>query len=278
VKWIGFAAYVCVTAFLYLIFAYLADLSFRQSLVLAIVLAALLAYLERGIGNAMPKACWKFRPYYVWVSPKWSDLLTDFKLIGRPEEWPEIEKAVRQEPLTEYRVLRSGIRFTIVRESSDLQESLIYWDNDRRFVSEVGFGQEISPIKTTHGDVLLIVRFQGDGYALGIYVPIPWWEEVKTSCPKPLEEFIDSGRGRIELILTTVSDREFDVYREPVWNRRHSIDKGRGWWEQIEATRAEQRNKFGWKKVEHPEIPELGHVDWPESLEHKYFNLEHHEI
>jgi hypothetical protein len=275
VKWIGIAAYVCVTALLYVVFAYLADLSFRQSLVLAIVLTALLAYLGRGIDNAVPKAGRRFRPYYVWVSPKWCDLLSDFKLIGRPEEWPAIEKAVRQEPPTEYHVLRSGIRFTVVHESADFMESLVYWDNDRRFVSEVKFGQEISPIKTTHGDVLLIVRFQGDGYALGIYVPIPWWEEVKTSCPKPLQEFFDSGRGRIELILTTLSDREFDVYREPVWNGRHSIDKGRAWSEQIEATRAKQRNKFGWKKVERPEIPELGHVDWPESIEHKYFHVEH---
>jgi hypothetical protein len=277
VKWIGIATYVCVTALLYAVFAYPAGLSFRQSLVLAIVLTILLAYVERGIDNGMPKPGWRFRPYYVWVTPKWCELLADFKLIGTTEEWPAIEIVVRQEPLTEYLVLRSGIRFTILQEWADLQETLIYWDNDRRFVGEVNFGEEIKPIKTGHGDVLLVVRFQGDGYALGIYVPIPWWEEVKTSCPKPLEERLDPGRGRIELILATVSDREFDEYREPVWSGRRSIDK-RAWWGQIEATRAEERTRFSWKKLEHPEIPELGPVDWPESIEHKYFNVEHHGI
>lgn len=61
-------------------------------------------------------------------------------------------------------------------------------------------------------DVRFFVKFSGDGYNLGIIVPDWWWDKVKASCPKPTKQDRDYLTGRIELILTTISYREFELH------------------------------------------------------------------
>jgi hypothetical protein len=125
-------------------------------------------------------------------------------------------------------------------------------------------------------DVRLFVRCGADGYKLGIRVPSQWWNEVKASSPKPMKEDVDYPTGRVDLILAVMSYREFDVYWEPaVWSSTF-YDKAA---KEIRRRRDEQRGKLGWKTVEHDSDlgAELG-IDWPESIEHKYFSVEHRAI
>jgi len=43
------------------------------------------------------------------------------------------------------------------------------------------------------------------------------------------------------------------------------------------VARDEQRAKFNWKCVTRENDSEL-RIDWPEAIEHKYFDVEHNEI
>ena len=281
-KWIRtVAVYLFTAGVFYLVLAYIAVFSIRQSIVLALLMAS----LAGGIENAAAKPTRRFSPYYVRVYPNWYDLLIDFKLIDKPEEWHAIQKSFEGLPTTEYRVLRNGVCFTVVHQSEDFERTLIYSDNHRVFVSEIDFEEDAEPIRIERTnrfgepnscDVRLLMKSSGDGYNLGIRVPGRWWDQVKTSCPKPKGEIADSPTGQIDLILATISNREFDLYWEPIeWNSTF-YDKTA---KQIRARRDEQRQKLGWKTIEHDSDlgVELG-IDFPESIEHKYFNVEHRGI
>ncbi len=281
-KWIrAGAAYVFSAGFFYLILAYIADFSVAQSIVLALLLAS----LARGIEHAAPKPALKFSPYYVRVDPNWYQLLLDFKLISQPEEWHAIQSAVAELPISEYSVLRNGLCFTIIRQTEDFERILIYRDNRQVFVSEVDFQEDMNSvkIKREHSipglreyNVRFMMKFGGDGYNLGIIVPDWWWDEVKAMCPTPLKQDQDYPTGQVELILARISYREFDLYWEPVeWSSTFYEKTSK----QIRERRDEHRKKLGWKTVDHDSDlgAELG-IDWPESIEHKYFNVEHRAI
>lgn len=251
----------------------------RQSIVLALLMAS----LARGIEKVAAKPARRFSPYCVRVYPNWYELVTDFKLIAKPEEWDAIQQSIEELPSTEYCVLRNGICFTIVHQSEDFARALIYSDNHRVFVSEVDFEEDMEPIKVEREhriptlrryNVRFFIKFGEEGYNLGIRVPDWWWDEVRASCAKPMKEDKDYPTGQVKLILTTISDREFDPYWEPVeWSSTFYKKTAK----QIRDRRDQQRQKFGWKTVERPDLPELS-IDWPESIEHKYFNVEHRGI
>jgi hypothetical protein len=281
------AAYVFATGFFYLILAYIAGFSTWQS----IVLAALIAWLalSTAIAYVVLKPARRFSPYYVRVDPNWYDLLIDFKLIDGIDAWHAVRKFSEERPTAEYCVVRSGICFMVVQQSEDFERTLIYLNNHRTFVSEVDLEEDVEPLrigridkiseamgKPSKCDVRLLVRFGADGYKLGIRVPSQRWNEVKASCPKPTEEVADYPTGQVDLILAIISYREFDLYWEPVVWSSTFYDKNA---KQIRSLRDEQRGKLGWKTLEHDSDlgAELG-IDWPESIEHKYFTVEHRAI
>jgi hypothetical protein len=122
-------------------------------------------------------------------------------------------------------VLRDGICFTVAHQSEDFKRTLIYSNNYRTFVSEVDFEEDMDPIRIVPTnrfgepnkcDVRLFMRFGTDGYNLGIRVPNRWWDQVKASCQKAINEDNDYATGQVELFLATISYREFDLYWEPV--------------------------------------------------------------
>jgi hypothetical protein len=279
--------YVLAAGFFYVILAHIAGFSTRQS----IVLAALIAWLAVCIvvAYAVLTPARRFSPHYVRVDPNWYDLLNDFKLIDGIDAWHAIRKFFEGLPATEYCVVRSGVCFTVVQQSEDFERTLIYLDNHRTFVSEVDLEEGVEPLrigridkiseamgKPSKCDVRLFVRFGADGYKLGIRVPSQWWNEVKASCPKPTEEVADYPTGQVDLILAIVSYREFDSYWEPAAWSSTFYDKTA---KEIRRRRDEQRVRFGWKTVEHDSDlgAELG-IDWPESIKHKYFNVDHRAI
>ena len=279
--------YVLATGFFYLILAYIADFSTRQSIILAVLIAWLALCIV--VTYALLKPARRFSPHYVRVDPNWYDLLNDFKLINAIDAWPAVRKFSEELPANEYSVVRSGVCFTVVQQSEDFERTLIYSNNHRTFVSEVDLEENVEPLRIggtddisramgepSKCDVCLFVRFGADGYKLGIRVPSRWWNEVKALCPKPMDEDADYPTGRVNLILAIISWREFDLYWEPaVWSSTFFEKTAK----EIRKRRDEQRSKLGWKTIEHDADlgAELG-IDWPESIEHKYFSIEHRAI
>jgi hypothetical protein len=284
VKWIKAAAHnVGFDAVEYFILAWVVlYVVARFPLLQSMVLAVLIAELGREIRRRTRKPARRFSPYYVRVVGKWHELLTDFHLTDKREEWHLIRRSIEEMPFTDYRVLLNGICFTVVNQSEDFERTLVYSNDRRSFASDVDFEEPMITIEREHGiladdplfrrdDVLLFVKSGWDGYNLGIIVPDWWWGEVKASCPKPMEESKDSSTGRVELILATISYREFDCYWQPA-------ERGSAFYfkteKQIRDRTDGQRNKFGWMKVERPDIPGI----WDVSIEHKYFTVEHRAI
>lgn len=139
-KWTA-AAFAAVVS--YLLLAYVAGFSVRQSIVLALLMAWLVGAIAEIAEIARPARRKRFSPYYVRVDPNWYDLLLDFKLISKPEEWHTLRESFETLPSTEYRVLRSGFCFTIVNQSEDFERTLIYANHHQVFVSEVDFQAEL---------------------------------------------------------------------------------------------------------------------------------------
>jgi hypothetical protein len=110
------------------------------------------------------------------------------------------------------------------------------------------------------------------GYNLGIRVPDWWWEEVKGLCPTAFEG--DRDYPYVELVLATISYSEFLLYWEPADGDYASYSKTAS---RIRELRDEHRRTLGWKPGEHPDLLDL-EIRWPESIEHKYFYVEHREL
>jgi len=175
----------------YVVLVYVAGLSVRQSIVLAVLFTS----ASRGLERAAGKPLRRFTPYYVRIKPRWHLLLADFKLISKPEEWHAIQESFNEKPSSEYRVLRDVLFFTVVDQAEDFERTSIYWNNHRCFVSNVKFEEDMEPIQVERESDVEFLRRSGvrffmkvgmDGYKLGIRVADWWWEERKASCPKRL--------------------------------------------------------------------------------------------
>jgi hypothetical protein len=254
-----------------------------------IVLGLLLAFVGYEVGKAAQKPTRKFTPYWVWVRLNAYELLEDFKLVsGHPEEWKAIRESL--ESSTEHRVLRDGLRFTVIRESEDLTHTMIYWNNYGTFLSEIRFYIDMSPIQAPSDPsedhpgppkcppAEFFIRAGGSAkvaaLCLGLRVPQRWWEHVKAECPAPIEQGSNPLIGCVELTLAVLPYTEFDMYWQPQptdW----SLERERK--QRVKAQVNEYREKFGWTTKDHPDDfrPDGG---WPESIGHKYFDVEHRAI
>jgi hypothetical protein len=281
VKWTTSLLIFLVTAtFFYFVLAYAADFPVRQSIVLALVLASFSRALEK---LSATKPTMIFTPYFVRIDPKWHKLLIDFKLIATMDEWHALSASFKDLPTTEYSVLRSGVYFTILQESDDYERTLLYWGHRQTFLSEVDFEIKMEPIKVDgearyefqrNWTPSFFVKGGSHGYNLGLRVPDWWWEQMKASCPKPMREDKDYNCGQVNLILATTPLMEFALYHQSSdWNGTYAEKKGK----KLAAFREESRVKLDWKCVTPERDSELNIV-WPESIEHKYFDVRHQGI
>jgi hypothetical protein len=263
----------------FLVLAYVANFSIRQSA----VLAAITAYLEREISRIGSPA-WKFVPYWVSIRPKWPELLTDLKLIHDAAEWDAIQTALKQLPWYQYRVLRSGILFTVIQESQD--GTVIYRNDNEFFASSVYFRESLKPIHTLGAGqassdpsvrggntVKFFTRLGNDGYDLGFeFIDYNWWDNVKDQCAvKPIEYRLR------ELILATIPYPEFATnYWQPSASAtENNYEKAWGAWQKKANAMQEQRDKFGWKRVAFEDRP-YDRIDQNSVIiENKYFIVEH---
>ena len=260
----------------------------RQSVVLALVIA----FLVRAAIDALRPSV-EFIPYWVLVFPKWYELLTDFKLIDSGEQWDALQKHAEKMPFLQSSVsiLTHAVCFTVVRELTASEGRLIYWNLRHDFSSDVDCEEPIEPRDMQDLEpevrerdfggldlrgVSFFMRSRGGAnYDLGLIVPDSWWAKNRKSCPKPIEEDQLHDRGQVRLALAKIPSKEFDYfYWKPAepweWNKRY--DKAR---RELGDLRDKQLGKSGWKREEHDV---RYRSKWPESLEHKYFRLEHRGI
>jgi hypothetical protein len=243
-----------------------------------------MAWLAFGIGEAAVKQSRRFIPYWVRVSPNWYQILTDFRLVGSPEEWRSIAESVRSS--ADYHVLQDGVLFTVVQQSEDFERTLIFWNQHQAFGSEFSFGEDMTPIqfvRTTdpsgrHPPAIFFMKPWGTqgvaGYSLGIEVEAWWWEKLKDSCGSPLAVETNPLTGSVDLILATLPVSEFDIYRNPAnrWTDEYILKTE----PKIRKQRDDVRQKLAWtaKDLRIPELP----CRVPQHIEHRYFVVEHREI
>jgi hypothetical protein len=274
--------YLVTAIFFFAALFYVADFPLRQSIVVAILITS----LSRGLKKIATRSGTSFTPFYVHIAPKWFPLLADFKLISSEEEWWVLSKYFEASPTLEQRMLRWGVFFTVVQQSEYSENTLFYLNHRRSFASKIDYHVQIEGLKmdsdASEGykrgwSPEIFVERKPDGYALGLRVPDWWWEKMKQSCPTPRKEEKDDTCGRVELTLTSVPYKEFDLYVESAdWND-DSPAKNEKDVKQMIAERDEQRAKFGWKSVARRN--ESGRrIGWPEAIEHKYFEVEHNGI
>jgi hypothetical protein len=295
-KWMHGLLQIGSDAFMCLLLIFVGGFSLRQGIVLGVLMGTSLSMIVV-IGIKALKPIRRFTPYWVCAEPKWCELLTDFKLITGPEEWNSILESL--EKSTDYSVLLNGLLFTVVQQSEDFDDSLIYVDGHKAFISEFRFSEDMAPLpaerpegsglvlqKRTDEDIEpdLTPRFfmkEGGpsglaGYRLGIEVREKWWERIKGSCPAPLEESTNHLCGSVELTLACLPYTEFDLY----WGRAEwSEEFNRKTAQPIRKRRDESRQKLGWVDVDlHKYAREELGLSVPEHIEHKYFVVEHQAI
>jgi hypothetical protein len=274
--------YLAVAAVLSSAFLFIADFSVRQSLALALVLALFALWTD----NALPRPRLKFNPYYVTVTPKWFELVTDFKIIAGPNEWQGIQEYCSSLDRTEYSVLRDNIRFTVL-QSEDYDRQLLHRSTTPYhgyFSTKIDCEEDMNPLTLETDEHIermfgkhvpgFFMKSGADGYNLGISVPDRWWDKVKASCPETLNVNQKHTTGMVELTLATIPYSEFDVYWWPTEYDGSFYDSALP---RIRSRIDEQRKKCGWGTIKHSEIPELP-IHYPDLIEHKYFTVEHRTI
>jgi hypothetical protein len=269
-----------IAGVLFVAFFDIGDFSMKQSLVLTLLSIALYWAIE----GTSHKSNLKFNPYWLSVSPNWVKILTDYKLIKSPEEWYAIENSFQSKPFDDYDVLRHGIVLTILQQSQLYDQFLVYSDYHHSFKSRIDYVEDMKGVRIQHdkdrlflgkeSSVRFFVKFGGDGLNIGLCVPDWWWAKVKDSCPKPIRTENDHPTGQVLLFLGILSFRDFDLYWWPPEYDAKFYEKTVP---AITKLRDEFRDKFKWKEIPHPDVPELA-IDWPDSIENEYIKVEHREI
>jgi hypothetical protein len=251
----------------FLMLAYVAAFSVRQSIVLVLFLIV----LEHSISQRAEKPTeheegqdrvsrpdYKFIPYHLRINPRWEQLLCDFHLIGKAEEWDQVKESV-------WEAQPYGFSCTVLQEHQDGENGLIYRGPKLgRFAGILEFCDVIPPIQFGEWEaprkLRLFVKPGVDCYDLGIIVPEKWWNRVKTSCPSPIKKKSGEMWYELELTLARISYAEFARYRRPQRAAGSGYDQ---WSQEITSECCAQRNAFGWKECE------------LSGIEHAYFEVQH---
>ena len=274
-----------VSGVCFLIFAYAAAFSVRQSIVLALIVMFLERYITEQVEKLTKlvddhertgKPDHEFFPYYVRIDPRWQQLLRDFHLIHDAEEWDRVKESV-------YEALPYGISCTILQKPNDDGEGGLIYRGPKHgeFVRALEFRDVIAPIQFEEvpHDLCIFVKPRVDCYDLGIIVPQKWWDRVKTTCPGPLQEESGEKWYTAELTLAKIPYAEFGWYWQPESGvGPGGIFKGdpqyhiyEEWRQKIMSQRERQRVEFGWKECKL----------WdgsPVRIEHAYFDVQHGRI
>lgn len=275
--------FVVLSGCFFLLLFYIGDFSTQQSILLAILLAILAVYVEYLSHGSKARFC----PYYLDIAPNWFLILSDFRLLAKPEYWSKIEEYVEHAPKGAYCLLRDNIRITVLHPEDLTSRSMVYTStvpHQGYFTTKVHFSEEINPLSFASDIPLLdvfgkqtpnfLVNSGPDGFRLAISIPDKFWSEIQNSCPKPDAINHQHATGTVELTLAVIPNSEFDLYWKP---RSSQVSYNMKILPKLQAYIREQRKRFGWEAKKHEEIPELA-INWPEVINHKYFEVRHNEI
>ena len=262
-------------AVLSLAFVYIAQLSVRQS----VVLALLFAFVLDGVIHAAPKPTLRFTPYWVRICPQWHEILTDFKLVQSTDEWLTVQESVNSRERQSFSVFHDALWFSILRLPSQTESSLIYLNSFKTFVGEVNLLEDLDPIAAIKEDeqneflrkqkVRFFVKGKLDGYELGLEVPDWWWEKHKASCPPVIAEEKLHMFGMTKIAVAVLPYSEFAVYWDMIdWNSKFI--------EGVHKNQDDQRKKFHWAASKQDDDVFL-RAPWTE-IRNKYFEVHHKEV
>ena len=270
---LGLLIYVLIV---YLVLSYAAQVPARQS----VVLALFFGILFQSVNHAAAKPILRFMPYWVSVVPKWYAILADFKLLQDPGDWPAVRDSSESVERWRFSIFRDALWFSVVHQSADGEQTLIYLNSYKSFTSEVDLMEDldiISIIDEKEGYHLLrkekvgfFAKYGGSGYELGLELPDWWWDKNKASCPSVVSEKKEYMFGTVRVVLAVVPYREFDTYWQPV-------DWSKGFMDRVNKTQEEHRKKFGWVVDKGKDALELP-IYWPTEINNKYFTVQHREL
>lgn len=230
------------------------------------------------------KAAKRLRPYQVVIVPQWHQLLLDYKLINRTEEFSQLwEKGLKDAPV---------IRFTVLQSDDLGLPQLIYWDTRKSFVTSVDFEEPVKGLEfeklegarqpefmaglweATIGEPRWVRWFlkSGVGYELGLTVPTGWWDRIRA-----VGEMGDIARtefdtnaltGETQLMVATLPCQEFEMYSHRGERDLKPLNKQ-------EEGRSIKLAEHGWKRKDtrDAEVRSPWHY-----LEQKYFHVQHRSI
>jgi hypothetical protein len=197
----------------------------------------------------------------VWAN--WYELLRDYRLIVDDEISAETWKK-RTTPCIEFSVLQPS------RQDDDDLPGLIYWDDHKKFVTDVDFSIRIPGLSCDGHSPELYFREGLPDLKLGLRVLTSWWEQMcKNGELKELartETYTDHESGWTELVVVTLPHSEFRFYyHKPDTKHLKRLAKQN-------ELRDRQLVQNGWKREEFDEIGS------PACLKHKYFTVWHNAI
>ncbi len=137
---------------------YIAGLPLRPGLALGLMFFGLY-FLIMWTREETVKPPWRFHPFRVQVTPNWPRILIDFKLATEGQ-WYRLASAWRlyedrtadenrQTPfaaVSEHRVLRNGISFTVLEPSDTFGEPLVYSESKPHFRKSLRFEEIVGAV------------------------------------------------------------------------------------------------------------------------------------
>jgi hypothetical protein len=275
-KIVSIAFHFFLAGVFFLVMRYGADLAFRQSIVLAVLLMAIVWGLNLIAGEPTSN----FIPYYVFIEFNWQRILLDFKLLKNQDEWGRLSSQVKDIPAQERSILRDNLFLYFLQSNPSQDQRLIFYRNT--FVSEIDLWEDIAAVKLPREDdhslgessPSIFVKQHFGGYAIGLQVPEWWWKLAKSSCPTPCyEETTNHLTGQVELTLAVIPPTEFLGYwQRGDWSRR-SLKEA----EFIRKRRDAELSKYGWQDATRKRDAELG-ISWPRRIQHLYVTIHHEAI
>lgn len=268
---------------------FLADFSLKLSFALSIIFWLFFARTQQIWEYLAVQE--RFEPFRVQVTPKWAELLRDYKLVESREQLREVFARAREQP-ARFNVLSHGFTFTVLRPTPGWTDfrGLLYLDNHERFASAVDLlsrvaGEDSDLDRVVNDDdrpripgtsLSAFVRWGTDGgFDLGIEVNDDWWKQFcDTAGNKELttiKTHHDHLCGTVRLIIATLPYGEFGMY---LGSEEYSLKRA----EREQQERDSILATFGWKRHEETD-EETRHVfDPPNEIEHKYFMVSHRAI
>jgi hypothetical protein len=252
-----------------------------------------------------------FHPYSVWVVPKISRLLLDFKLLKDAGEYARLER-LWEETETAH---SADIWFTVLQPDEQYSPGLIYSEDRQSFVTRIDFSECIegiefrrfeNPLRDQAEEAIVFkddislaqgpafsasslktffrrrevdVGIIGSGreYEMGIGVSQEWWDRTGAKT-------ISKGATQIESETTELGETQLVLARLPILDFESLFRQGRLQQNRHQREGREKRlAHFGWESVgpswwTRERLEEYAFLFQWACLEHKYFIVGAREI